>query len=257
MNKEEHALFFISPVSERQAILTKEEYRHACSVLRVGSDSAVQGTDGRGNLYKCKLGARSRERGEVDIVETVAHAPLAPAALLYIGLPEKEVFEEALTGLAALGAAKIVPLVCCHCQKPWWNEWGKRLERLQRKMIAGIKQAHNPWLPELHAPQPFSEALDMLGRETGEQTARLVADPGGTAVEEALRGNNAAGRIDCFIGPPGGFSPKELERLSAERFRLVKIAPYRLRTELAAIVLCAEIMQHGIGGGPADLPNVK
>ena len=246
MHKENHDLFYISSLLGRRAILTKEEYRHACRALRKGDDSVVHGTDGNGNIYKCKLAAQRRENGEVDIIETIRQEVLFPPVHLYIGLPEKEAFEEALVGLAALGAARIVPMVCDYCQKRWWNPWEERLERLRRKMISGIKQAHNPWLPDLRAPRPFPDAFKMIDEGMGEHSVRIIADPGGSALAKSLQETKPIERVDCFIGPPGGFSPVELKRFSAEGFRFVKVAHYRLRTELATIVLCAEIRQRFI-----------
>ncbi len=247
MHKENHALFFISPVSGNKAVLTKEEYRHACLSLRMGNDSAVYATDGNGSIYKCRLAEEVREGGEVEIVEIIRHKALFPAVHLYIGLPDREAFEESLTGLAALGASRIVPVVCGYCQGPWWNSWEKRLERMQRKMIAGIKQAHNPWLPDLNAPLPFHEAYALsLGGANG-RVIRSVADPDGTGLEIAFQGAAQIERIDCFIGPPGGFSPGERERFSEGRCTLLKVGHYRLRTELAALVACSGIMQRFMG----------
>jgi 16S rRNA (uracil1498-N3)-methyltransferase len=262
MHKENHSFFFISDVSPTTAILTKEEYRHACSALRIRSDAAVYGTDGLGNIYKCKLTEKSRQTGEVEIVETAAHKPLSPAVHVYIGLPDREGFEDALIGLTALGAARIVPLTCRYCQETWWEPWENRLERLQRKMIAAVKQSHNPWLPALHKPQPFLPAIQMACSQAGDRAAiPIAADADGAPLETAFTGAKQVDRVDCFIGPPGGFSPDELEYFSLKNIPLVKIAHYRLRTELAAIVSCAGIMQHFISmtdrAAQSVLPEVK
>jgi len=246
MHKENHTFFFISDASPTTAILTKDEYQHACRSLRISSDAAVFGTDGVGNIYKCKLSEKSRQTGEVEIVETVSQKPLSPAVHVYIGLPDRESFEEALIGLTALGAARIVPLTCRYCQEKWWESWENRLERMRRKMIAAAKQSRNPWLPELHKPMPFLPAVQMACTEADDHAIHIATDSTGSALETAFTGAKRIGRIDCFIGPPGGFSPDELEYFSLKNIPLVKIAHYRLRTELAAIVSCTGIQQHFI-----------
>jgi 16S rRNA (uracil1498-N3)-methyltransferase len=261
MHKENHAFFFISAVSPTAAILTKEEYQHARSALRISSDAAIYGTDGSGIIYKCRFTGKTPQTGEVEIVETASEKALSPAVHVYIGLPDRESFEEALIGLTALGAARIVPLTCRYCQEKWWAPWEHRLERLQRKMIAAVKQSRNPWLPVLYAPQPFVPAVQMACSEAGDHAIHVATDPGGDALETALSGANGIDRVDCFIGPPGGFSPEELEYFSLKNIPCVKIAHYRLRTELAAIVSCAEIMQHFISTADpvaqSVLPEVK
>jgi 16S rRNA (uracil1498-N3)-methyltransferase len=246
MHKENHSFFFLAAVSGTTGLLTNDEYRHACRALRIGPDAALDGTDGNGNIYKCTLTPRSGESGEVDIAETVRQPAITPAVRIYVGLPDREPFEEGLTGLCALGATQIVPMVCRYCQEQWWRPWEKRIERLQRKMIAGIKQAHNPWLPDLREPRPFTEALRALGAEKGPGPLRIVADPEGGALAGAIGESSRIDCIACFIGPPGGFSPEELDLLASENFKRVKLARFRLRTELAAIASCAQIMQHFI-----------
>ena len=262
MHKENHSFFFISAVSPTAAILTKEEYRHASSTLRISSDAFVYGTDGNGIIYKCRFTEKTHQTGEVEIVETASQKPLSPAVHVYIGLPDREGFEEALVGLTALGAARIVPLTCRYCQERWWEPWENRLERLQRKMIAAVKQSRNPWLPVLFAPQPFIPAVQKACTQAGDQVAiHIATDPSGSALETAFTGAKRIGRIDCFIGPPGGFSPDELEYFSLNNIPFVKIAHYRLRTELAAIVSCAEIVRHFISTtdrtAQSALPEVK
>jgi len=244
MRKENHSLFFLSAVSDAAGTLTNDEYRHAFRALRIAPDGALYATDGKGNIYKCKLAPRSGETGEVDIVETARQPPFLPPVRVFIGLPEREPFEAALAALSALGAAAIIPVIGRYCQEQWWRPWEKRGERLRRIMIAGIKQAHNPWLPDLRAPQPLDEALSTLGAEPALRPLRLVADCDADALTAVLRRTEGIDRVDCFIGPPGGFSPDELDLLRPEIFKRVGLSPFRLRTELAAIVSCAQIMQH-------------
>jgi RsmE family RNA methyltransferase len=99
---------------------------------------------------------------------------------------------------------------------------------------------------DLRAPQRLPEAFKMIDEGRGKRSVRILADPGGSAVAKFLQATNPIERVDCFIGPPGGFSPDELKRFSTEGFQFVKVAQYRLRTELAAIVLCAEVRQNFI-----------
>jgi 16S rRNA (uracil1498-N3)-methyltransferase len=111
-------------------------------------------------------------------------------------------------------------------------------------MVAGIKQSLNAWLPELTAPMEFGEALEMV---RGCDPRRcIVADadgaPFGSTVDIIMDSSNVA----CFVGPPGGFSPGEMDAFKSLGFVFVKIANTRLRTELAAIVLCAQLISKSI-----------
>jgi 16S rRNA (uracil1498-N3)-methyltransferase len=243
MSRETHSLFFVSSVSANRAFFSPEEYRHAHAALRIDKEAILFATDGKGSIYTCKFTGQSRETGEVEIIDARRQEAAQGVVDLYIGLPDREAFEEALTCLSALGAARIVPVVCSYCQDAWWRPWEKRIERLQRKMIAGIKQARNPWMPDLCSPQPFIKALQAVCVADNAEKWHCVADAGGIGLQIALPETHRLSRVTCFIGPPGGFSPEEMNRFSIEGLPLIKIAHYRLRTELAAIVFCAEIMQ--------------
>jgi 16S rRNA (uracil1498-N3)-methyltransferase len=246
MSKDTHSFFFISEVSGERAYLSPEEIHHARAALRIDRASFIEATDGKGTVYTCKLTDRSRETGEIEIEGTAWHQPDKCAMDLYIGLPDRQVFEDVLPSLVALGVSRIIPIICSYCQDHWWHPWEKRVERFQRKMISGIKQAKNPWMPELSGPQPIASALQTVCDARSENTWQCVADAQGVALHSALPAITGLSRIACFIGPPGGFSPEEMNRFSIGEFSHVKIARYRLRTELAAVALCTAIKQQGL-----------
>jgi 16S rRNA (uracil1498-N3)-methyltransferase len=240
MHKHEQSYFFIEGVIGDKARFSKEEIRHALLSFRM-TEGALKATDGMGHVYECAIDADTADSGEVSIVSIAKPVRFSPDIHVYIGIPDRDAFEEVITGLAALGAARIIPLVCRYCQKNWWDEWDKHAERMKRKLIAGIKQSLNPWLPELTRPLPFNlMQSDVRARSLNKC---LVADVLGAPLLDPLPALAAETSAACVIGPPGGFSPEEVEYLKAVGSIFVNIAPYRLRTELAAIVLCGAMAQ--------------
>jgi 16S rRNA (uracil1498-N3)-methyltransferase len=241
MDKHEHSLFYIDGVSGESAILPKEEIRHALASLRMGERGTLRATDGRGNIYECAVTPETAVSGEARITTTAQTPRPAPDIHMYIGLPDRDAFERAITDLAAMGAAGIIPVVCGYCQKRWWDDWDKHADRLRRKMIAGIKQSLNPWLPELTRPMPFCQIASALRAFPPQRC--FVADAGGIPLRRALDASPVEGRAACIIGPPGGFSPEESNLLKESGCVFVNISPHRLRTELAAIILCGNVVQ--------------
>jgi 16S rRNA (uracil1498-N3)-methyltransferase len=241
MDNREHSLFFISSLENGRAFFSSEERHHALSVLRKDPSCGIHATDGKGNIYTCLLREGTLEADIGDMRKQPAPRPLIHA---FIGIPEREAFEETVTNLAALGMAKITPVVCRYCQEKWWIAWEKHGERCQKKMVAGIKQSLNAWLPELTAPMEFGEALEMI---RGYDSKRcIVADAGGMSLESAIDLVTDPANVACFIGPPGGFSPGEMDTFKSLGFVFIKIANTRLRTELAAVVLCAQLISKSI-----------
>ena len=250
MKKHDHTFFFVDGAEAEGVLrLSREELHHALSALRMGSGASLTCTDGKGGVFACVQTPQTFSSGEVRIAETACRPRPLPRCSVCIGLPDRDAFEEALTDLAALGAARIVPLICRFCQNSWWDRWDIYADRFRRKMVAGIKQSLNPWLPELTAPQSFMQTVN--GSGGADKNVSLVANADGIAVRQALEKIAVAKNVACFIGPPGGFSPEERTAFHSPESVMVNIGPYRLRTELAATVLCASVMQAGAPEGYA------
>jgi RsmE family RNA methyltransferase len=100
-------------------------------------------------------------------------------------------------------------------------------------MIAGIKQSQNVWLPTLAKPTPLSESL-----AAAQGCPLLVADQNGLPLSSAVDAVRGASFASCFVGPPGGFSPDESAQILSAKAHHVALSENRLRTELAAVLLC-------------------
>lgn len=236
MTDPSHFLFFTSRVENGAAFLDKEECRHAFSVLRHSPGETMRITDGKGLFYECTIREQSSEGAQCAVVKTIPVPAPKKSVSVYAGIPEKEAFGELCESLAALGVSKIVPVECEYCQDRWWLAWEKNATRFTKKMIAGIKQAKSAWLPLMSAPQPLAGAL---GSCAG--TLMLAADESGVPFIDVIERIKNAADVSCFVGPPGGFSPKEIDALKSAGAILVSLSRNRLRTELAAVVLCGMI----------------
>jgi 16S rRNA (uracil1498-N3)-methyltransferase len=231
-----HFLFFASRVENGVAILDKEESRHVFSVLRNSHGKTIMVTDGGGVLYECTACGCGSDETACPIVRKIPQDPPLKSVGACIGIQEKDEFERMCGDLAAIGVTTITPLVCGCCQKPWWQAWDKHAPRIKRKMIAGIKQARSLWLPQVLPPEPFSAVLDEC---TGSLV--LAADETGERFFGISGWVKNSGAVSFFVGPPGGFSADETEALAAAGAVPVSLSENRLRTELAAVVLCGMI----------------
>ena len=241
MDDKHHSLFFVSRIENNRAFFSEEERHHALSVLRKDLSGVIHATDGNGKIYECILG-----EGVSDAEIACVHEQPAPLPKIhaFIGLPERDAFEEAITNLTALGIAEITPMACLHCQQKWWLSWEKHRLRFEKKMIAGIKQSLGAWLPKLHAPLEFEKCLESVKGASPEQC--FVADADGKGPRLSIECGPALTEANCFIGPPGGFSQNEKDAFKAAGFVFVKISASRLRTELASVALCSYLLSNSI-----------
>lgn len=229
-----HFLFYSSKIFSDTVELDQDESRHAVKVLRLSQGDNFLVTNGNGISITCSLDNFNKGIVEGKIIEKTAINEIRPGIHFYIGIPDRDPFETIVTDLTAMGVAEITPLITEQCQKNWWEQkWEKHLERLRNKMIAAMKQSLYPRLPVLNVPTDFN-LVNNIKRRT------FVADIDGQPMHTYK--NVFEEEINCLVGPPGGFSLKEVQFFKDHNFDFVKIAPTRLRTELAATVLCAQII---------------
>jgi 16S rRNA (uracil1498-N3)-methyltransferase len=236
MTDPSHFLFYSAGIRNGEVFLDKEESRHVFSVLRGSEGETIQVTDGAGFVYKCEIAQRLTDGARCVVLKTEAESRSLPAVRVCVGLPDKETFLELSQTLAALGAAEIIPLQCDFCQDQWWSAWEKQAQRITKKMIAGIKQAKSARLPHCLPPMFFDKAVNDY-----KSPIIIVADENGRDLVGIADACKAADTVSCFVGPPGGFSPEEISRLESAGAIFVSLSKNRLRTELAAVLLCGII----------------
>jgi 16S rRNA (uracil1498-N3)-methyltransferase len=115
-----------------------------------------------------------------------------------------------------------------------------REERLRAVMLDAARQCGRGDLPELSPLVSLERALqasDGLG---------VLLDPNAEqSLVELLRSVAPSQPMALAVGPEGGFSEAEAQRLRAAGFQPVRLAPFVLRTELAAVAALSVVAAHG------------
>jgi 16S rRNA (uracil1498-N3)-methyltransferase len=234
MREFDHFLFYAVRIDNNTVILDENDTRHAVKVLRLVQGDTFQVSCGDGIIHVCKLGAINGSCASGSIVDSKAVEKIAPDFNFFVGIPDKDAFESIVTDLTALGVKSITPLISSQCQKNWWeNKWEKHHERLHGKMIAAMKQSLYPYLPDLNKPR----TLDSTCFQNG---LCITADYNGSS---RITMDSSISHINCFIGPPGGFSTDELDMFRQCDFLFLRLGQTRLRTELAATAMRCALWQ--------------
>jgi 16S rRNA (uracil1498-N3)-methyltransferase len=238
MRDHRHFLFFSDTIEENRLSLDQAESHHAVSVLRLEAGSLFIATDGRGALFECRCESISKNGVSAAILARLSRPRHGCSLHCLVGIPERGAFESLLVHCAALGVTRITPVVFRHCQTPWWDHaWEKLEERFLAKIITAIKQAQYPWLPHLDVPMSTDRAFEKI------KGFCLVADPDGVPFAGIIPALQE--RIPPFfavIGPPGGLTDEETADIKTRGSLFTSIAPTRLTTELAAVVLAGDVI---------------
>lgn len=241
----EHTLFFSEDLSEDVITLSAEETNHAANVLRISPGTCLLLTDGKGVRATGVYDSVHNHRMVVPILSRSSVNKPVETITFCIALPERDAFENILSAATALGISGIVPMNTDHCRKPWWKDWNKWQDRFRKKMIVTLKQSCGNFIPELSTPVSADQAIREFNG------CGLVADPDGLPLKDCIATHRPQ-PYTCFIGPPGGFSNRERDLFIQCGLPMVKIAENRLRTELAATVLIAQLTGMQLQGTSTD-----
>lgn len=225
-------LFYSPDILPPSHYFDREESSHIVRVLRLKEGDQIHLTDGKGVLYLCDILVADPKRCEVAL-----HSPLLtnhnPVTLHIAIAPTKNTnrFEWFLEKATEIGIDTITPLICAHSERTM-----VKTERLQKVLIAALKQSLKSWLPELLEPLPFNELIRKPF--SGQKYIAYC----GTGAEELLQKTFLRGiPALVLIGPEGDFSPGEVEQAIREGFIPISLGTSRLRTETAGVVTCVII----------------
>ncbi len=228
-------LFYAPDFTGPQYTLSEEESKHCVRVLRLRCGDTLHLTDGRGNLYVCRITDDHPKHCRVEVVSTETQSEPFGYRLRMAVAPTKNAdrYEWFLEKATEIGCTEFVPLESRHSERRTLNP-----ERCAKVVAAAMKQSLKRWLPQLHPLTPFSAlvAAPFEGR-------KFIAhcDPPRTAAGKRhlaalLKPGESA---EILIGPEGDFSPEEIDEAVRAGFEEITLGQQRLRTETAATVAVA------------------
>lgn len=230
--KEQH--YFYTP--EPQSLtLPDEEAQHASRVLRLQAGDEIFLMDGRGNFFNATITESTKKACRYDIIATMPQSPEWPYHIHLAMAPTKNMDRTEWMAEKATEIG-INELTLLNCQ---WSE--RRIvkhERIERILVAAMKQSRKAWLPQLNDMTDFADFIAMP--RSGQKFICHCHSDNLPLLKDQLSHNDDA---LVMIGPEGDFSPAEVAAAEAAGFMSVSLGTSRLRTETAAIV--ATVMMRG------------
>jgi 16S rRNA (uracil1498-N3)-methyltransferase len=223
-------------VGERLALSSKEHH-HLARVLRLEPGARLEVSDGQGGVATASL----LEDGVEVLTPVVVHPRRVPRLVVAQALPKARKLDEVVRQVTELGADVVVPVRAERSvARPSGERVGKLRLRAEAVARAAAEQARSPWRTTL-APVTDTDGLPEVSREElGEESqALLVAHLDAPALPVVLATLAPLTGITLAVGPEGGWSDGEIERLRAAGGVMVGLGGTVLRTEHAAAAALA------------------
>lgn len=214
-------------------VLSEEESKHAVRVLRLTTGNRINLVDGRGGLYTAVITDAHPKRTVLEIETVNVDHERRPYRLHIAIAPTKNIdrMEWFLEKATEVGIDEITPIICERSERK-----EIKTERLNKVMVAAMKQSLKAYLPKLNEAVSYSS---FLNREFDGDKAIAHCEAG----NKVYINQHMPPTVNCLIliGPEGDFSPSEISKAETKGFRSVTLGDARLRTETAALAACIEV----------------
>lgn len=223
-------LFYSNKVQDGLIILEAEEARHCSQVLRKREGDLIHIVDGKGNFYDGQLTSIGKRECIVKIVATKEQFQNRNFHLHIAIAPTKNInrLEWFLEKCTEIGIDEISLILCQNSER---NK--VRVDRLERILIAAMKQSLKAKLPKINELTAFDKSIDTI------QAEQLFIAHCREGEKIHLKDSIASAKSVCIlIGPEGDFSKEEIEKATHKGFQAISLGESRLRTETAGIVAC-------------------
>jgi 16S rRNA (uracil1498-N3)-methyltransferase len=212
--------------------LSDESSKHIVQVLRMKEGEQIFLNNGNGYSALATIISAEKKKCSVQI-EQVQHLNKPPHGLhLCVAFTKNTSRNEWLLEKATeLGVSSITPIISARTEREKY-----RTDRWQNILVAAMLQSQQYYLPELKA----ATKLELIIKEHQSTTQKLIAHCEGSferkPISELIQPDN---NTVILIGPEGDFSPEEIQLCYDNNFSGTIFCSQRLRTETAAMAICA------------------
>lgn len=222
--------------------LNKDQSLYLAAVLRKSVGDEVVLFNGRDGAWLCRLTSDSKKSVALATIEIVAQQ--TPKSDFWYGFAplKSERLDYVIQKAVEMGAGTIQPVMTQFTQVH-----RLKTERLQANAIEAAEQCEVLSVPTIADDITLEKLLADWPNEHG--TRKLIFADEGEASSSPLEALSAlkGQKVGLLIGPEGGFSDAEREKLRAQSFVIpISLGPRILRADTAAVAAMA-VIQATIG----------
>ena len=223
--------FFYVPDVRQSTALPEEEAVHAVRVLRMVAGDELMLMDGNGTFYRAVVTLAHGHHCQFDILETLpqqrpwqgyVHLAMAPTKMM----DRTEWMVEKAT---EIGIDELSFLDCRFSERKVL-----KTERIDKIIVAAMKQSRKAWKPVLNALTPFADFVT-TPRQGKMFIAHCYDEIAKVNLYDELRQLAPDEPTTVLIGPEGDFSIDEVRMSVDAGWVSVDLGKSRLRTETACL----------------------
>lgn len=222
--------YFYVPDAADRCELPADEATHAVRVLRLKTDDEIFLMDGKGSFYRAQVTIATNHHCGYAIQESMPQHKAWCGRIHLAIAPTKDLgrIEWMAEKATEVGFDEISFLDCRFSERRQMRE-----DRIERIVVAAMKQSRKPWLPKVNAMQSFDDFIN------SHQSGLRYICHCYNEIERADFFSSLQGEDDqeviILVGPEGDFSIEEVRKAIDNGYISTTLGTARLRTETAGL----------------------
>ena len=235
--------FFILPefIAPEDVVFPPEQARQIRVVLRMTEGNHVLVLDNSGMMYEVALTAVTRDNviGKIIKRQPAVGEPTIELTL-YQSFLKRDKFEMVLQKGTEVGVSRFVPVVTKRTLVQSTEMKPNKRKRWETILAEAAEQSQRGKIPQLETAVHFKTMLDQLNHF--DAVLMMWEGEGGVTLKTAVHKKKDAKNVAILIGPEGGWTEQEVDQAKANNAQIITLGPRILRTETAAIVATALVL---------------
>lgn len=236
--------FFVSEndIGDSVIVITDpDDLRHMRKVLRLKAGDEIEVSDSVKWEYSAVIENLTGDSAVLRICDKQAFSREPSVHVtLFQGVPKASKMDEIVKKCTEMGVSEIYPVFMDRTVVVEKDGFQKKIARWQKIAAEAVKQCRRGKVPEIGDRLLFPDMVRMLG--DFDAVIFPYENEMGRTIKDALRSGEAARRLAVIIGPEGGFSDSEAEKLKSSGADCVSLGKTILRTETAGLAAISMIM---------------
>ena len=245
--------FFVPPENVGEKYITiddKNDLHHMERVLRLSAGDRLDISDSQVWEYRTEIVSIDEDCAKVLILDKQKFSSEPDIKItLFQGIPKQGKMELIVQKAVELGVSSIIPVFTDRTVVSDKGNFSKKIQRWQKISDEAVKQCRRGIIPQISQAVKMTEVIDSFG------DFDLVLFPYeneyGVTIKDVLRQQNGSSdnakelnveSIAVIIGPEGGFSREEAERITGSGGKSVSLGKTILRTETASLAALSMII---------------
>lgn len=213
-----------------------QRFKHISNILDTQLGETLRVGELNGKIGAGAVAHRSDDHIDLQVTLDQSPPPKLPLTIL-LALPRPKMMRRILRTVAEMGVQRLILLNTYKVEKSYWSSPAIAPDTIENYFREGLQQARDTVLPQIEFARLFKPFVEDKLPALLEGTRGLIAHPGDYPTCPTAMNAKAT----LAIGPEGGFTPYEIQKLQEAGMGCVQAGPRILRVDTAVTTLIARL----------------